>query len=162
MCRTLNSLIPLVLLLSLGGHALAEDLNPPDFAGGDQTAVVFWGFNDDSDQPTSTTYDPAYIYNPELADPVFGFRYYNGAWQWQAGQGINGDGAMLLQDEESLVQKEMVKTSRNMFRLRGKVLDPLALGWKSGAAAKTGREESNFQMSILREKKVSIPLRNMT
>jgi len=104
MCRTLNSLIPLVLLLSLGGHALAEDLNPPDFAGGDQTAVVFWGFNDDSDQPTSTTYDPAYIYNPELADPVFGFRYYNGAWQWQAGQGINGDGAMLLQDEESLVQ----------------------------------------------------------
>jgi len=104
MCNTLNFLFSLVLVVGLAGNTMAEDLNPPDFAGGEQTGAVFWEFQEDSDQPTSSTYDPPYMYNPELLDPVFGFRYYSGAWQWQEGAGINGDGAMLIDDEESLVQ----------------------------------------------------------
>ncbi|MHC5073696.1 MAG: hypothetical protein ACYTFE_02590, partial [Planctomycetota bacterium] len=75
----------------------AEDLNPPDFAGGSNTGVAFWEFDADTDQPTS------YNYIPPLSSPVFGFRYYSGAWQWQSGGGISGDGSMLLQDEESIV-----------------------------------------------------------
>ncbi|UCE46440.1 MAG: discoidin domain-containing protein, partial [Phycisphaerales bacterium] len=104
MCGRSILSICFVLLLALSGNARAEDLDPPDFAGAEQTGVVFWEFQEDSDQPTSSIYDPPYMYDPELVDPVFGFRYYSGAWQWQQGAGINGDGAMLMVDEESVVQ----------------------------------------------------------
>jgi hypothetical protein len=40
-------LISFVLVLSLSGNVLAKDLNPPNFAGGNQTGVIFWEFNED-------------------------------------------------------------------------------------------------------------------
>ncbi|MHC4271893.1 MAG: hypothetical protein ACYST2_06230, partial [Planctomycetota bacterium] len=86
------------LLFLTNSLIFAEDLNPPDFAGGANTGVVFWEFDADTDQPTS------YNYIPPLSSPDLGFRYYSGAWQWQSGCGLSGDGCMLLQDEESLVQ----------------------------------------------------------
>jgi len=97
-------LISLVVLLGCLSAALAEDLYPPDFAGGEQTGVVFWEFLDSGDQPTSVSYDPAFIYTPELDDPEFGYRYSPDTWEWQAEAGMNGDGAMLFTEEESLVQ----------------------------------------------------------
>ncbi|MHC5061130.1 MAG: CotH kinase family protein, partial [Planctomycetota bacterium] len=93
-----NLLFSSLLLFLIISPALAEDLNPPYFAGGDQTGVVFWEFSADSDQPTS------YSYYPPLTSPNLGFRYYSGAWQWQSGVGLAGDGAMLLVGDESLVQ----------------------------------------------------------
>ena len=95
----LRKIISLLLLLAIAAPALAEDEAPPGFAGADQSGAIFWEFSENSDQPTS------YYYIPELASPEFGFRYYNGDWQWQAGGGIAGDGAMYQAGEESLVQK---------------------------------------------------------
>jgi type 1 glutamine amidotransferase len=70
----MNLLIPLVLMLSLGGNAMAGDLNPPDFARGDQTVVVFYDFGEPEGEPTS------YLYIPGVEEPAFGweaeFRIY--------------------------------------------------------------------------------------
>ncbi|MHC4265330.1 MAG: LamG domain-containing protein [Planctomycetota bacterium] len=87
-----EKLLVLLLTLTLVGPVLSEDLDVPNFAGGEQTMAVFWEFNEDTDQPTN------YYYIPEVSSPSFGFHYYNGAWQWQEG------GSMLLDDEEALVQ----------------------------------------------------------
>ncbi|MHC4152723.1 MAG: CotH kinase family protein, partial [Planctomycetota bacterium] len=100
-------LITSVLFLT-SSLIVAEDSNPPDFAGGPDSGVVFWEFDSDTDQPTS------YNYIPVLSSPVFGFRYYSGAWQWQSGCGISGDGCMLLQDEESIVQPIPSGTGSNL------------------------------------------------
>ncbi|MHC4643318.1 MAG: HzsA-related protein [Planctomycetota bacterium] len=87
----------IAFLCMLTTVALGEDINPPGFAGANYSGAVFWEFSADSDQPTD------YYYIPELASPEFGFRY-GGVMQWQSGMGLNSDGAMLMQDEESLVQ----------------------------------------------------------
>ena len=85
-----------VLLLSLSGNVVAEDLNPPDFAGGNQTGVIFWEFNQDNDQPTSYKYYPRS--RDEETGKKFGFRYYEDSWEWQEGGYLAMDGG-----EESLV-----------------------------------------------------------
>ncbi|MHC4675554.1 MAG: CotH kinase family protein [Planctomycetota bacterium] len=87
-----------LLLFAVTAPVLGEDLNPPDFAGALQTGAIFWEFSEDSDQPTS------HFYLLPLVEPKFGYRFYWDAWQWQSGAGIDGDGAMLLVEEDSLVQ----------------------------------------------------------
>jgi hypothetical protein len=87
-----------LLLFTVTAPAPAEDLNPPDFAGSLESGAVFWEFSEDSELPTS------YYYLPPLVEPKFGYRYNYGAWLWQSGVGVNGDGATLLIGEESLVQ----------------------------------------------------------
>lgn len=112
-----------LLLAVLTTVALGEDTNPPGFAGASNSGAAFWEFSADSDQPTD------YYYIPDLASPVFGFRYYSGAWQWQSGGGIYGDGSMLLQDEESIVQPSPSGTGSNItiycqLTWKGTVPDP--------------------------------------
>ncbi|MHC4435030.1 MAG: LamG domain-containing protein [Planctomycetota bacterium] len=87
-------LISFVLILSLCGNVSAKDLNPPDFAGGNQTGVVFWEFNEDNDQPTGFRYRP----RSRDEDERFGFRYYDDSWKWQNEGYLAMDGG-----EESLV-----------------------------------------------------------
>ncbi len=96
MCNRMTLLISFVLVLSLGGNILAKDLNPPDFAGGNQTGVIFWEFNEDNDQPTSFKYYPQS--RDENEGNRFGFRYYDDSWGWQEGGYL-----AMVGDEESLV-----------------------------------------------------------
>ncbi|UCF15220.1 MAG: hypothetical protein JSW59_17580, partial [Phycisphaerales bacterium] len=94
MCNRMIVLIPFVLLPGLSGNVLAKDLNPPDFAGGNQTGVVFWEFDEDNDQPASFRYRP----RSRDEDERFGFRYYDDSWQWQNEGYLAMDGG-----EESLI-----------------------------------------------------------
>ena len=87
-------LISFVLILSLCDEVSARDLNPPNFAGGSQTGVVVWEFDEDNDQPASFKYRP----RPRDEDERFGFRYYDDSWQWQEGGYLTMAGG-----EESLV-----------------------------------------------------------
>jgi hypothetical protein len=96
MCNRIVILISFILLLSLNGNVLSKGLNPPDFAGGNQTGVIFWEFNEDNDQPTS------FKYLPQLKDENdgirFGFRNYDDSWEWQEGGYL-----AMVGSEESLV-----------------------------------------------------------
>jgi len=94
MCNRMIILISLVLALGLSNHGLGRDLSPPDFAGGNQTGVIFWEFNEDNDQPTSFRYRP----RSRDEDERFGFRYYDDSWQWQEGGYL-----AMVGSEESLV-----------------------------------------------------------
>jgi hypothetical protein len=76
-------LISFIPLLSLNDNVPAKDLNPPDFAGGNQTGAIFWEFNEDNDQPTRNR---------------FGFRNYDDSWEWQEGGYL-----AMVGGEESLV-----------------------------------------------------------
>jgi hypothetical protein len=99
--RTTNlfGLIALVALaLVIAMPALAEDENPPGFAGANQSGAAFWEFSEDSDQPTD------YYYLPELTDPLFGFREDYGYFIWVAGGGINGDGSVAVAGEAAVIQ----------------------------------------------------------
>jgi len=96
--RPVNFRFLVLFVFALTVPVCAEDMSPPTFAGAIPSGAVFWEFTADTDQPTS------FYYLPPLDGPKLGFRYYSGAWQWQSGSGIAGDGAMLLDDEESLVQ----------------------------------------------------------
>ncbi len=93
----------------------SDDRNPPDWAGGDNTGYVLWEFTEDvgaegGDQPTS------YSYNPELTDPVFGFRYYESGseFTWNSGGGLNGDGSINVVGEESVVMLLPEGTGANL------------------------------------------------
>jgi hypothetical protein len=106
---------------------MAEDLSPPPWAGASQTGYVYWEFNeeivnygvDGGDQPSSVYCDPPYHYVPELTAPEFGFRYYgiettNLAFIWHAGVGLNGDGSVTENLEESLVMSIPDGTGANI------------------------------------------------
>ncbi|MHC4131196.1 MAG: CotH kinase family protein, partial [Planctomycetota bacterium] len=73
----------------------AEDLNPPEWRGEDQSGVVFWEFDSDSDQPTSHDYPTG----TKDGNTDFGFRYDSGCWDWQSGGYMQ-----MFYCEESLVQ----------------------------------------------------------
>ena len=105
-------LVSVALLMCMCNAILADDVNPPAFAGGEQTGVVFWEFLDDSDQPSSVIHDPPYIYKPDLANPIFGRRYGTAGWEWQADAGMNGNGAMLFAEEESLGDRPNIRKWR--------------------------------------------------
>jgi len=81
-----NSYLKKIVLISTiffltNSLTFAEDLNPPDFAGGADSGVVFWEFESDSDQPTSYNYTNG----SKNGNTDFGFRYYEGCWEWQSG-----------------------------------------------------------------------------
>jgi hypothetical protein len=109
-CNRIVLIISFVLLLSLDDKILAKDLNPPDFAGGNQTGVIFWEFNEDNDQPTSFKYYPKS--RDEDEGNRFGFRYYgdfDNSWEWQEGGYL-----AMVGGEESLVMPLPVGYGANL------------------------------------------------
>ena len=107
MDKKISRLLLFILSLSLSGNVLAEDLNPPDFAGGNQTGVIFWEFNEDNDKPARFKYYPRS--RDESEGNRFGFRYYEDSWQWQEGGYLAMDGG-----EESLVMPLPVGDGANL------------------------------------------------
>ncbi len=121
MCNRVILLICFVVILSLGGDVLAKDLNPPDFAGGNQTGVIIWGFDEDSDQPTGFRYLPRS--RDEKEGNRFGFRYYDDSWEWQEGGYLAMVGV-----EESLVMPlpagDGANSNCHIGSFNGKVYQP--------------------------------------
>jgi hypothetical protein len=107
MCNRIVLLISLVLVLSLSGNVPAKDLNPPKFAGGNQTGVIVWEFDEDNDQPTSFGYRPQS--RVENDGNRFGFRNYDNSWEWQEGGYLAMAGG-----EESLVMPLPAGTGTNL------------------------------------------------
>ena len=64
MCKKLIYLTSFALVLGLAGNALAEDANPPWFAGADGSGAALWEF--DREPPEAT----AYGYYPAEAEPA--------------------------------------------------------------------------------------------
>jgi hypothetical protein len=98
-------LFSVLLLFSTLSNLKADDINPPNWAGSPQSAVVFWEFNSDSDQPTYHHY----VSGTKNGDTNFGFRYYSGCWTWQSGGYMN-----MPYCEESLVQPIPAGTGSNI------------------------------------------------
>jgi len=88
MCGRSILLISLVLLLSIGSNALAEDLNPPEFAGAPGSGYARWEL--DTDPGNDSIDATAYTYYPEMAEPHINAELYEG-FVW-----IEGDQMLLL------------------------------------------------------------------
>jgi hypothetical protein len=63
-----------LLLLVFTVPAGAEDLNPPNFAGADQTFAVFWEFDEPAPEPAY------YLYIPDVTNPTFAWDQWGQSW----------------------------------------------------------------------------------
>ena len=102
MCKRIVLLITLMFLVNTVWAQ--EDILPAPWVGCDNSGWVQWwtgpSGTDPVDEPEDYSYEPASLADP----PVFGFRYYVDAFQWQ-GDYEGRSGVMLLDgpEEESLV-----------------------------------------------------------
>jgi hypothetical protein len=97
----MKKLIMFVMVLAIATPAVALVYPPhsPGFAGCENSGQVIWEFLEDGCEPSSDQADPAYYFDPDLVDPVFGTRYVEGGpdWDW-------ADGVYTVNTEDSLNQ----------------------------------------------------------